>query len=499
MKYLKYITLGLLSTILFLTPSCSEDFLETTSTESIPAVSVSNSVDGLYVALNGIHRKMVSQDLEIQGMGGEPGFMFTRDAHGDDYTWATNTWVQTHLNWAINKNNTSAYNVGIWRTYYQFILNANMILEALEKVDKSIAADAVKANYIKGECLCIRAWAHFQLVQYYAKSYVAGTGNTQLGVPYREKSDAVNMARNTVEEVYTKINKDLDDATTLLVGYNGNVNHYTEKVAWGLKARVALTQQSYANAGDYAAKAITVATNDKLKIMQSTELMNGFANITTATKDAMYAALTQNDQTVYFYSFYAYMSWNFNASAIRQGVKCINQKTYDKMSATDLRRAWWDAAGTATVPATSYGKAKYQNRKFTARSTADAVGDVAFMRLSEMYLIAAEAYARANKNTEAKSYFATFIAQRDPSYVDLGKTGTDLAEQVMVHRRIELWGEGFRWFDLKRLNLPCNRDGSNYNATFCGFLLKTQAQDDGWYYEIPKIETDNNDLMVKNY
>ncbi len=499
MKYLKYITLGLLSMFLVLTSGCSEDFLETTSTESISSLSISGSVDGLYVALNGIHRKMVSQDLGIQGMGGEPGFMFSRDAHGDDMTWATNTWLQTHLNWSINKNNSSSYNAGIWRTYYQFILNANMILEALEKVDKSSAADATKANYIKGECLAIRAWSHFQLVQYYAKAYIKGSENTQLGVPYRESSGVENMARNTVEEVYAKINADLDAAITLLAGYSAKVTHYTEKVVWGLKARVALTQQDYLNAGNYAERAITLATAEGLKLMQKTELTNGFANITTVTKDAMYAAVTQNDQTVYFYSFYAYMSWNFNATAIRQGVKCINKSTYDKMSTTDIRRAWWDPAGTATVPGSTYTKAKYQNRKFTARATSDAVGDVAFMRLSEMYLIAAEAYARANENTKAKSYFSTFIAQRDPSYVDLGNTGNALAEEVMIHRRIELWGEGFRWFDLKRLNLSCNRDGSNYNISFCGFLLKEQSQEDGWYYEIPKAETDNNDLMEKNY
>lgn len=503
MKLLKNITIGLLSVFVISTTSCSEDFLNTTSTESIPSVSVTNSVEGLYVALNGIHRKMVSQDLGIQALGGEPGFMMARDAHGDDFTWATNSWLQTNLQWAINKNNTSAYNAANWRSYYQFILNANMILEALEKVAKPTPESAKKADYIKGECLCIRAWAHFNLVQYYAQAYVQGVVNSQLGVPYRDSSAPINISRNTVEEVYSKINADLDQATTLLVGSSNattpKLTHYTEKVAWGLKARVALTQQKYTEAASHAMKAIQVATAEGLRLMQKTELNHGFANISTATKDAMYAATTLNDQTVYFYSYYAYMSWNFNSTAVRQGVKCINQATYDKMSTTDLRRTWWDAAGTAAVPTTSYAKAKYQNRKFTARSTSDPVGDVAFMRLSEMYLIAAESYARAGMDTEAKTVFKTFIDQRDPSYADKGNTGVAFADEVVFHRRIELWGEGFRWFDLKRLNLPCQRDGSNFNVAFCSFLNKTQAQADGWYYEIPKVETDNNPLVLPNY
>ena len=501
MKYIKYTALGLLASIAISNSSCSSDFLDTTPTQSVSEGDISATIDGLYIALNGIHRKMVSQDTEIQALGGEPGFMMSRDAMGDDMTWATNTWLQQNLTWEINKNNTSSYNRAPWRIYYQFILNANKILDALPNIVRSSEAEEKKANQIKGECLCIRAWAHFQLVQYYAKAYKSGTPNTQLGVPYRENAQPIiDIARNTVEEVYTKINRDLDEAVILLAGYKAvDINHYTEKVAWGLKARVALTQQNYAKAGEYAAKAISLAETEGFRMMTKSELSNGFANITVDTKDALYAAMTRDDQTVYFYSYYAYMSWNFNSTAIRQGVKCINQMTYDKMSATDLRRAWWDPSGKAEVPASSFGKAPYQNRKFRARSTANAVGDVAFMRLSEMYLIAAEAYARANNNTEAKRFFLAFVAQRDPSYVDKGNTGTALAEEVMIHRRIELWGEGFRWFDLKRLNLPVERNGSNFDATFCGFISKTQAQEDGWYYEIPKSESDYNKLMVKNY
>jgi hypothetical protein len=132
---------------------------------------------------------MVSQDLGIQGMGGEPGFIIGREAHGDDMTWDTQTWHQSHLNWTINTKPSSAYNAGVWQTYYQFILNANKIIESL---DKNFAnSPEPRAKYIRGESLAIRAWAHFQLVQYYAKRYVAGTENTQLGVPYRESSETV--------------------------------------------------------------------------------------------------------------------------------------------------------------------------------------------------------------------------------------------------------------------------------------------------------------------
>lgn len=503
MKLANHYILCLALVVSLFATSCSDSYLETTPTDAISDATVSSSVSSLYIALNGIHRKMVSQDLSLQSLGGEPGFMIARDAQADDMTWTTNSWYKINLNWSVNTNATSDYNTGIWETYYKFILNANKILEALATVDTTNASDATLAKRIKGECLCIRAWSHFQLVQYYAKAYVNGVTNTQLGVPYKESASTENVARNTVEEVYTKINADLTQAIPLLSGYSAEVNHYTEKVAWGLKARVALTQQDYKNAGDYAVKAINLAENEGYSMMTYAQAATApstslFADITSDTKEALYAALTQDDQTVYFYSFYAYLSWNFNSTAIRQGTKCISQSTYDLMSSTDIRRTWWDPTGKLSVPTTSYVKAKYQNRKYTARSTSNAVGDVAFMRLSELYLIAAEAYARANENTLAKKYFLAFVAQRDPSYVDNGNTGSALADEVMSHRRVELWGEGFRWFDLKRLNLPINRSGSNFDISFCGFLTKTQSED-GWCYEIPKDETDTNPLMIKNY
>ena len=497
MKYIKYLTLSLTAIAALTVTGCADDYLDTTSTQSVSNVTMGESLNNLELAINGIHRKMVSQDLSNQGMGGEPGFMMSRDFHADDITWDTQTWHQAaFLNWEANYSTTSQYNYGIWETYYKFILNANMVLEALEKLKEASSfslSQEKQYGQIKGEALCIRAWCHFNVVQYYAKRYVGGTINTQPGVPLRMTSSIENVDRGSVEDVYSTIHTDLDAAISLLDGYKAELNHYTQKVAYGLKARVALAQQNYSVAASNAVKSIEQAEADGARIMTKDQLMHGFANITSETKEALYAAMTRDDQTVYFYSYYSYMAWNFNSSSIRTGIKCISQSTYDLMSETDLRRQWWDPTGEASVPATSYYKRDYQNRKFTARSTANAVGDVAFMRISEMYLTAAEAYARSGNDTEAKKYLHALIAERDPEYTDSGNTGDALAEEIMTHRRIELWAEGFRWFDLKRLNLPLKREGSNFNVAFCGFLEKP-VTDPGWVYEIPNRETDYNPI-----
>lgn len=498
MRTIKYITLGAaLAGALSLT-GCASDYLDTVPSNQVSGTTVSASLDNLYMALNGIHKEMVSQESGYQCLGGEPGFMMCRDVEADDITWLTNTWMKAaYLGWQCNTNETNGYNSTYWKIYYQWILNANKNLESLTDIAINGASEQQMANQIKGELLCIRAWAHFNLVQLYAKRYEAGKTNSQDGIPYRESSVAGEMARNSVEDVYAKINADLDEACTLLKGIKTDVNHYSEMVAWGLKARVALTMQNYGQAADYAARSIAAAEAGGKQLMTGAQLNCGFANITTDTKEAMYAAVTPDDKTVYFYSYYAYMSWNFNSSAIRQGVKCISAEAYETMSETDLRRAWWDPTGEASVPSTSYARAIYQNRKFTARSTANAVGDVAFMRLAEIYLTQAEALARSGQDANAQAVFTKFQVTRDPDYVSQGNTGEALIEEIMNSRRIELWGEGFRFYDLKRLHLPIKR-GSNFDISFCTFLEK-DADAQGWVWEIPRIETAYNTLCTKNY
>lgn len=495
MKLMKHIKTGLAMLGVVAFTSCSADFLETTPTSSVSDVTISSSLENLYMALNGIHREMVSQESGYQCLGGEPGFMMCRDAEADDITWVTNTWMKAaYLGWECNRNESSGYNTNFWRIYYQWILNANKLLESLELVPND---DPAMFNQIKGEALALRGWAHFNVVQLYAKPYIAGSGNTHDGVPYRVNSAGGELARSSVEETYRLINADLDEAAQLLAGSSASVTHYTDKVVWGLKARVAMAMQDYNNAATYAAKAISLAEAGGNALMEGDQLMCGFADICSDTKEAMYAARTADDKTVYFYSFYAYMSWNFNATAIRQGVKSINADTYDTMSDSDLRRQWWDPTGEMAVPGSAYNKNPYQNRKFTARSTANAVGEVAFMRLAELYLTHAEALARSGQDAAAQDVFTKFQVTRDPSYVSKGNTGAALAEEIMNSRRVELWGEGFRFYDLKRLQLPIKR-GRNFNVTFAGFIEKAWGEP-GWEWEIPRSETAYNTLCNKNY
>lgn len=128
-----------------------------------------------------------------------------------------------------------------------------------------------------------------------------------------------------------------------------------------------------------------------------------------------------------------------------------------------------------------------------------SIGDVPYMRAAEMYLIEAEALARSGNNSGAADALYPLAINRDPSYVKSTKTGDALIEEIMTQRRVELWGEGFRFYDLKRTNAALNRNGGNHNAAYTNGVMDVPAGDKRWVFLIPQDEINNtNGVVVQN-
>ena len=124
MRSIKNITLGLATVGVMSLSGCAGDYLDTIPSTSVSETTINTSLDNLYIALNGIHKEMVSQESGYQCLGGEPGFMMSRDAEADDMNWQTNTWMKAaYLGWQCNMNETNGYNYKFWQIYYQWILN----------------------------------------------------------------------------------------------------------------------------------------------------------------------------------------------------------------------------------------------------------------------------------------------------------------------------------------------------------------------------------------
>ena len=151
----------------------------------------------------------------------------------------------------------------------------------------------------------------------------------------------------------------------------------------------------------------------------------------------------------------------------------------------DERKALFNGPEGDDTQPTAAASGAYANLKFG--SDGHMTEDYVYMRAAEMYLIEAEALAHLGKNTEAAQVLGELMECRQPSWNE----ETVTVEDVLLQRRIELWGEGFAYFDLKRNNLGFVRDyeGTNHME---GFIFDLEPQLPDWTYQIPQKEIQEN-------
>ena len=173
------------------------------------------------------------------------------------------------------------------------------------------------------------------------------------------------MPRASVEEVYTQISKDLDDASALLSKANARSykSHINVSVVKGFQARIALTQQDWAKAETFA-----IDARKSFTLMSVAQYQDGFVDI--ANPEWMWGFDHLEDQSEFFGAYHSYISDNFNSSVNRQTPKAINKLVYDKIPTTDVRSLMWVKAPTTTNSITPPGgvRVPYMVQKLIAYS-----------------------------------------------------------------------------------------------------------------------------------
>lgn len=485
----------ILSTILlvFSFTACSDDFLNTVPTESVDATSAYATTKNASAAINGIYRSLVVRYLGSQGHFGHPAVMLIMDHLGEDLIQgaASASWHVAETRWVAHRTDNTAGVRLPYEMYYRVIANTNV---AIENIPNSVGTQAQK-DQILGEALGLRAWSYFNLIQLYGKRYnAAAKPNSTPGVPLVLKPTVEGLPRATVEEVYTQINKDLVDASKILGTTRTYKSHINLDVIKGIQARVALTQQNWEAAAKFANEA-----RKSYPIMNEATYQDGFSNISNS--EWMWGFDHLEDQSEFFGAFHSYVSCNYNSTVIRTYPKVINSKLYDQIPTSDVRSKMWIKAPTAANAVTPPGgiRPPYLNQKFKLPGTpsTSTMGDIPYMRSSEMVLIEAEALARQGKDADAAKVLQELVVKRDASAVLSTNTGEKLIDQIMFNRRVELWGEGFRFLDLKRTNSPLNRNGANHIAAITT-IYDVPADDKMWEWLIPRAELDANKAVVQN-
>ena len=504
----KYIVLLSIAALGF--TACEKTYLETKPEDQTGTSTILGSTENAEMAINGICKAMTNQYLSTQGLNGEGTILnwygtFTgNDAQKSNQTGWAPLWNSTY-----HLNKSSIYLYYPWFYYYKLISNANAIIC---NIDAASGTETDK-EFLKAQALTFRAYSFFRLTQLYCHRWKDEQGNCP-GIVLRLDQSTGDFPLSTLAEAYTQIYKDLDEAISL---YQASGRDRTSKefykpgldVAYGIYAKAALTREDWANAKKYAAMA-----RAKYPLMSSADY---HAGMSVPNNEWIWGVYDASDQTLYYYSFYAYIASNSNAGACKNYPLAISKELIDQIPETDVRRdlylvpsaeeyAECNAAGRSTKTLYKRALAEYGNwlnsaslifayMQFKFRNIDNpGVGPFPLIRAAEMYYTEAEADCHLNQEADAQQLLFEVVSPRDAAYTKTTKTGADLLTEIKLYRRFDLWGEGNDWFDYKRWGEPIVRkkvaDGGSFHTTFAVTIKPEDGNN--WTWAIPEKETDYN-------
>lgn len=411
------------------------------------------------------------------------------------------------------------------------------------------------------EALTIRAHAYTRLLQLYGARYEDrydnATGEYQNTLPLRlefvEPEGDLTKPLAKWDKVVAQIYADLQQAISLYEASNTHRTYEWEpsiNVAKGLLARIAMVNQDWELAQQMAHEA-----RQGYDLMTMEEYGQGFAE---PNSEWMWTN-SGSSTGIYYYSYCAWYGCNgaypcnwgtigaggINNDLIDQAIP-LDQRAvlyYSPRNRASVRSRFWgpecnsdnmdinftrgqlhqDFVEYCQTRYSAYAEGKGWDAPYTYRgypihnsttvcnatfgaqfkfwgTDTYSASYFPFMRASEMVLIEAEAAYMQGKDSEANDLLSELNSQRIRNY-NRNYTGAELLNQIKLSRRLELWGEGFSWFDLKRWNEPVVRNAWVSNNPNSGnWPLQAAYTFDpsvnrGWRWRIPSVELNYNSAI----
>lgn len=485
--------------------SCVNDWLDVAPSDGTDADAALTSSSDLAAARTGMYKALKGNSSLVDYYGQQ--FFVYGDVHaGDDYQY-NNLGGSNRASFYYDMNyqtaseftsSTSSSNVA-WKSPYIVIGRANRIIAAAEGGALSDAAEAkATIDQYAAEAKVLRALAHFDLVRIYGKPYTEDQG-ASLGVPLVTGVMESNAkpARSTVAEVYTQVVKDLTEAISSNALATETEPGYVS--VWGAKA---ILSRVYLNMGDYA-NALSVA-EDIIK-------NSGAALWTRDQYLKAWDASTPNESEFLFRLNVSGSTDNNDLNGIgnlqgRDGYKemVATKKFVDMLSAdaNDVRNDMFLTA-TADKEVAAFGTNKvYLNKLRGQGGNLRNVTIIPIIRLSEVYLTAAECAFRNNDKTKAVEYLNDLVKNRTTTEASLATVDNITLERILIERRKELIGEGQRYFDALRNNETITRYTSEADKGWHKTLSKEAQSFNRDYFKaiaaIPQAEINANPNIKQN-
>ncbi len=435
---MKKITIILSVLGLMLITSC-EDFLDVKpSNYAASETSITNANDAK-VAINGLMRGMTSslyygRNFVIYGDAKGGDFAIRSQGRGLDYYYS------------FNHSASSGSGSGFWEQIYNCILQANNLILNIQKMEDAGKGTAVLSDY-KAQAMTARALMYFDLVRIYGKPY--NMDKASFGVPLvLEPLDAsAQPTRASVEAVYTQILKDLTDAAPFLSKnkVNGYINYYANKA---IEAKVHLFMDNFTAS---LAAAEEVITSGKYSLYSNAAWVGSWA--TQFGSESIFELAIYPSEADLTTGSLGYYLLRLGKVTGAMGWFMASDYWIARMGedATDIR---WGIMDYDESSATRFGSCmKYVGGAAMQGDKASrSAVNVKVTRLSEMYLVAAEAALRLPTPDRVKaSGYLNEIRKRAPGLAP-STDATVTLDMIIDEKSKEFFAEGLRYFDMLRLN-----------------------------------------------
>ncbi|MGL4994114.1 MAG: RagB/SusD family nutrient uptake outer membrane protein [Bacteroidales bacterium] len=418
------------------------------------------------------------------------------------------------VNWTINSQNFSGSSV--WESMYQGIARTNFLLSKtpalkakLEELGTSSAKSQIEEiEQIEAECYFARAFARVELVKLFADAYDPAKASTQLALPIWNKHGIGTPKRETMEVYYNEVLADIEKASILTQGIStgkyADEVYFTLGTVLSLKTRVHVYMQEWE-------KAIETAT----KVIEDFDYELADAKDATIYTNSSYYKMWKNDTSKEIIWKVAYINTEENlaslggkltemATGLQQLPDFIPSNDYLNLYvANDIRRKIFFIDNVATDYSSGLVAtllSKYPgNPELNNSSVERYVNMPKVFRLSEIYLLRAEAYSEINNSALSCADLTTLLSKRiDGTGYEVVASGEELKRIIREERVRELGMEGHRLYDLKRYKQGFSRKSQTGTQPIAS-SLSISADNVRFTWPIPKHELDvPNSQMVGN-
>lgn len=444
--------------------SCVNDWLDLSPSDGVDAeTAVTTTADlgsvrtGLYAALKGS-----SEMIDYYGR-----LMFVYgDIRGEDmqYNWIDGSGrarFYYYMTYSTAEDFTAneASSTAIWQTPYVVIGRANRLIEAAESGNITDADENSEtiAQY-EAEAKVLRAMALFDLTRVYGRPYTEDDG-ASLGVPIVteavDDAGAFMPARSTVAECYDSIEHDLDEA----VGSGalpedkttGYVNLWTAKA---LQVRVYMTKGEWDRALDVAEDIIT---NSPYRLWTVSEYADAWDKDAAAhTNEIMLEMVITGSSDNTDREGIAYLYADLYSAASGYGDMIVTKSFSEEMASdpddvrNDILLRPQGSAGTYASYGSDFTDHGVFVNKMPSYGGSPMFANVPLLRLSEVYLSAAEAAYNSGDMATAAEMLNAIITNRTTDATKTVTADDVTLDRIYLERRKELVGEGQRYFDVLR-------------------------------------------------